>query len=174
MKKFILITISIIFFQNAYSQTENYLLGKVYTKSNGTSSNELNFSNRTSGVMDGISIINGKEYIVSADFSYTISGNNLQIIYQKGLGTENYFINKSIDELLSTHLEGYVDGKWGKIMYKRKLGAGNPGQIEGSNYSWNKVPESKENMNKMKLILFPCDSKLSNIQNEINSKFLTD
>ena len=123
MKKVIIFIFGLIAFHLSIGQqSENYLLGKVYTKStNETISDNLNFNNRTSGVMEGKSTINGKEYIVSANFSYTISGNDLQIIYQNKLGTEKYFINKSTDELLSTHLEGYVNGKWGKIIYKRKL-----------------------------------------------------
>lgn len=147
MKKIIIFIFGLITFHLSIGQqSENYLLGKVYTKStNETTSDNLNFNNRTSGVMEGVSIINGKEYIVSANFSYTISGNDLQIIYQNKLGTEKYFINKSTDELLSTHLEGNVNGKWGKIIYKRKVGAGNPGQVEGANYAWNKVPAAQNN-----------------------------
>jgi uncharacterized protein (TIGR02145 family) len=130
----------------AYSQNENYLLGKVYTKSTGMgSTSDLSFNNRTTGVMEGVSDINGREYIVSTGFSYTINGNSLQIIYQKGLGTEDYIIDRTSEQLVSTHLEGYIDGKWSKVIFKRKQGAGTPGQVEGANYSWNKVPEVKDN-----------------------------
>jgi hypothetical protein len=105
----------------AYSQKDNYLLGKIYTKSTGMgASSDLSFNNKSTGIMNGISFINGKEYDVSTGFSYKINGNKLQIIYQDGLGTEDYLIDKSSDQLKSTHLEGYVDGKWSKVYYKRK------------------------------------------------------
>jgi uncharacterized protein (TIGR02145 family) len=147
MKITILIPFFVCLFFNSYSQSENYLLGKVYTKSTGMgSSSDLSFNNRTTGVMEGVSDFNGKEYIVSTGFSYTINGNSLQIIYQKGLGTEDYTIDRSSDQIVSTHLQGYVDGKWSKVIFKRKQGAGTPGQVEGANYSWNKVPDAKDNM----------------------------
>ena len=144
----VLLLIQFLFFSfSAYSQNENYLLGKVYTKSTGMgSSSDLSFNNSTTGIMDGNSVINGKEYLVSLGFTYSISGNELQIIYQKGLGTENYLIDKGSDQLQSTHLQGYVDGKWSKIIFNRKKDAGTPGQVEGANYSWNKVPEAKDNI----------------------------
>ena len=114
---FVLSTLS--FF--SYSQNANYLLGKIYTKSTDmNSSTDLNFNNKSSGIMSGLSVINGRKYDVSSGFTYKINGNKLQIIYEDGLGTENYNIDKTSDQLKSTHLEGYVDGKWGKIYFKRK------------------------------------------------------
>jgi hypothetical protein len=76
MKNTILFLILVCLCFNSYSQSENYLLGKVYTKSTGKgSSSDLSFNNRTTGVMEGVSDINGREYIVSTGFSYTINGN---------------------------------------------------------------------------------------------------
>jgi hypothetical protein len=121
MKNFLLFLVLSSFSYFGYSQNSNYLLGKIYTKSTDVSSStDLNFNNKSTGIMSGVSLINGRRYDVSTGFSYKIIGNKLEIIYEDGLGTENYIIDKASDQLKSTHLEGYVDGKWGKVYYKRK------------------------------------------------------
>lgn len=110
-------------FSNA-QQSQSYLVGKVYTKSaNAESTNELKFINESTGVDEGKSRILGREMVTKIGFSYKIKGPSLTITYDDGLGIQDYTIDKVNDKLVSTHLKGYVDGKWGVIFYKRKTGS---------------------------------------------------
>lgn len=150
MNKLIILIWGLISFHFAIGQqSENYLLGKVYTKSTGQSSSDniidLNFNNKTSGISESTTSVLGREVYTKIGFTYIISGDNVKVIYDKNLGVEDYSIDKINDKLKSTHLEGYVDGKWSKLTFKRKIGAGTPGQVEGSNLAWNKVPEAINN-----------------------------
>ena len=99
------------------TKAKNILLGKKFEKF--TSSNNyttLFFNNLNTGVSEAFSEFNGKEYRVNLDFKYSINNSKLTILYDNS--KEEYLIEKNATELVSTHLQGYVDGVWGKIKWK--------------------------------------------------------
>jgi hypothetical protein len=127
MKKLILFTLLMIGCLVVFSQkknitppspkSKNILLGKKFEKfADSKNYTTLLFNNLNTGVSEGFSEFNGKEYKVTLEFKYSINNAKLTIIYDDS--KEEYLIVKNATELVSTHLEGYVDGVWGKIKWK--------------------------------------------------------
>jgi hypothetical protein len=107
------------FVQNiSAQQSKNILQGKVYTKSASASNNStLKFTSATSGQSENVTNVLGKNYQVSISFNYKIVGKKVTIEYESSSDKEDYTIDLAAGKLISTHLEGYIDGKWGKVYW---------------------------------------------------------
>jgi hypothetical protein len=123
MKSIYLFLTFVFFGHNIYAQqSKNVLIGKVYTKSASANiSSTLRFKTETSGISEGVSIVLGKSYVSKISFTYKISGNLVAIVYENSPESEEYSIDLKAGKLISTHLQGYVDDKWGKIFWTEKL-----------------------------------------------------
>ena len=96
----------------------NILLGRVYTKAaSTTNSSTLEFSASSTGRSITTVFVLGRKVETEISFTYKISGSKLTIVYEQDLGTEEYTIDDKTSRLVSTHLRGYVDGKWGQIYW---------------------------------------------------------
>ena len=121
--KSILLFLPLIFIgHNLYAQqSKNGLIGKVYTKSASANvSSTLRFTSATSGISEGVTIVLGKSYAANISFTYKISGNMVTIVYENSPDSEEYSIDLKAGKLISTHLQGYVNDKWGKIFWTEK------------------------------------------------------
>ena len=99
---------------------ESLLVGRSYSKSaNSSEKTILKFKDKKQGVLESSAELLGKVINVSMNFSYIIKGTKLTVIYEDGQGEEEYIVDDVKKQLVSTHLQGYVDGKWGKIYWKR-------------------------------------------------------
>jgi hypothetical protein len=99
---------------------ESLLVGRSYSKSaNSSEKTILKFKDKKQGVLESSAELLGKVINVSMNFSYIIKGTKLNVIYEDGQGEEEYIVDDVKKQLVSTHLQGYVDGKWGKIYWKR-------------------------------------------------------
>jgi hypothetical protein len=99
-------------------QSKNVLLGKTYTKAASASNvSTLKFTSSNSGQSENVTTVLGKNYQVSLSFNYKIVGKKVTIIYENTSDKEDYNIDLISGKLISTHLEGYVDGKWGKVYW---------------------------------------------------------
>jgi hypothetical protein len=112
----------IIFFSTLQNlnaqQSKNILQGKVYTKSASASSKSiLKFNSSTSGQSETETTVLGKNFQTTISFKYKISGKKVTIEYENSSDKEYYMIDLVSGKLISTHLQGYVDGKWGKIYW---------------------------------------------------------
>lgn len=102
-------------------QSQNILQGRTYIKSSSsTNSSTLSFGNSSTGRSLSKTYVLGREVVTELSFTYKVSGSMLTIVYEDDLGTEEYTIDESSSKLVSTHLKGYVDGKWGKIYWTLK------------------------------------------------------
>lgn len=99
-------------------KNSNILLGRVYTKTASTTySSTLEFSTSLTGRSISKVFVLGRKVETEISFTYKISGPKLTIVYEQDLGTEEYTIDDKSSRLVSTHLQGYVDGKWGQIYW---------------------------------------------------------
>jgi hypothetical protein len=123
MKSIFLFLTFVFFGHNLYAQQpKNVLIGKVYTKNASANvSSTLRFQTSTSGISEGVSILLGKSYVSNISFTYKISGNLVTIVYENSPDSEEYSIELKAGKLVSTHLQGYVNDKWGKIFWTEKL-----------------------------------------------------
>jgi hypothetical protein len=97
------------------------LLGRVYTKSaSNTNTTTIEFSYSSTGRSVNVANALGRQFQTDLYFTYKIDGNVLVITYENNAGTEKYTIDENSATLVSTHLQGYVDGKWGQIYWKRE------------------------------------------------------
>jgi len=122
MKSIFLFLAFVFFGHNLYAQqSKNVLNGKVYTKSASANvSSTLRFTTATSGISEGVTIVLGKSYVANISFTYKISGNLVTIVYENSPDSEEYSIDLKAGKLVSTHLQGYVNDKWGKIFWTEK------------------------------------------------------
>jgi hypothetical protein len=122
MKSIFLFLAFVFFGQNLYAQqSKNVLNGKVYTKSASANvSSTLRFTTATSGISEGVTIVLGKSYVANISFTYKISGSLVTIVYENSPDSEEYSIDLKAGKLISTHLQGYVNDKWGKIFWTEK------------------------------------------------------
>ena len=121
MKKLLFIFILLGSIQISAAQSPNVLLGNKYEKAASASNiSTLYFSQKNSGIHSNTLEFLGKKSTVSGNFNYKITDNLLVITYEKNSETEEYIIDVNSSTLISTHLQGYVDGKFGKIYWKRK------------------------------------------------------
>ena len=123
MKSIFLLLAFVFFGLNLYAQqSKNVLNGKVYTKSASANvSSTLRFTTATSGISEGVTIVLGKSYVANISFTYKISGSLVTIVYENSPDSEEYSIDLKAGKLVSTHLQGYVNDKWGKIFWTEKL-----------------------------------------------------
>lgn len=123
MKSIFLFLAFVFFGLNLYAQqSKNVLNGKVYTKSASANvSSTLRFTTATSGISEGVTIVLGKSYVANISFTYKISGSLVTIVYENSPDSEEYSIDLKAGKLVSTHLQGYVNDKWGKIFWTEKL-----------------------------------------------------
>jgi hypothetical protein len=99
-------------------KNSNILLGRVYTKAaSNTNSSNLKFNTSSTGSSITTVSVLGRKVETEISFTYKITGSKLTIIYEQDLGTEEYTIDDKSSRLVSTHLQGYVDGKWGQIYW---------------------------------------------------------
>jgi len=107
---------------NLFAQeSKNILLGKIYTKSASADNiSTLNFTSSNSGKSYTVANVLGKNYESSIFFNYKIEGEKVTITYENFSDKEVYNIDLASGKLISTHLEGYVDGKWGKVFWVEK------------------------------------------------------
>ena len=105
----------------AFAQNnENLLVGRTYVKSaSSTNKTILKFKNKSEGISESSAELLGRTTNVSINFTYVIKGSKMTITYEDGMGVEDYVIDETKKQLTSTHLQGYVDGKWGKIYWNR-------------------------------------------------------
>ncbi len=102
-------------------KNSNILLGRVYTKAaSNTNLSNLKFNTSSTGSSITTVSVLGRKVETEISFTYKISGSKLTIIYEQDMGTEEYTIDDESSRLVSTHLQGYVDGKWGEIYWKRE------------------------------------------------------
>ena len=122
MKSIFLFLAFVFFGLNLYAQqSKNVLNGKVYTKSASANvSSTLRFTTATSGISEGVTIVLGKSYVANISFTYKISGSLVTIVYENSPDSEEYSIDLKAGKLVSTHLQGYVNDKWGKIFWTEK------------------------------------------------------
>ena len=122
MKSIFLFLAFVFFGLNLYAQqSKNVLNGKVYTKSASANvSSTLRFTTATSGISEGVTIVLGKSYVANISFTYKISGSLVTIVYENSPDSEEYSIDLKAGKLISTHLQGYVNDKWGKIFWTEK------------------------------------------------------
>ena len=123
MKSIFLFLAFVFFGHNLYAQqSKNVLIGKVYTKNASANvSSTLRFTSATSGISEGVTIVLGKSYVANISFTYKISGSLVTIVYENSPDSEEYSIDLKAGKLVSTHLQGYVNDKWGKIFWTEKL-----------------------------------------------------
>ena len=123
MKSIFLFLAFVFFGLNLYAQqSKNVLNGKVYTKSASANvSSTLRFTTATSGISEGVTIVLGKSYVANISFTYKISGSLVTMVYENSPDSEEYSIDLKAGKLVSTHLQGYVNDKWGKIFWTEKL-----------------------------------------------------
>jgi len=123
IKQFYSLMIPLLFiFCNSLNaqNNESLLVGRSYSKSaNSSEKTILKFKDKKQGVLESSAELLGKVINVSMNFSYIIKGTKLNVIYEDGQGEEEYIVDDVKKQLVSTHLQGYVDGKWGKIYWKR-------------------------------------------------------
>lgn len=99
-------------------QSKNILLGKTYTKSASASNTSiLKFTSSTSGLSENVTTVLGKKYESTISFTYKIVAKKVTIEYENSPDKEDYMIDVASSKLISTHLQGYVDGKWGKVYW---------------------------------------------------------
>lgn len=105
----------------AFAQNnESLLVGRTYAKSaSSTNKTILKFKNKREGISESSAELLGRTTNVSINFTYVIKESKMTITYEDGMGVEDYIIDETKKQLTSTHLQGYVDGKWGKIYWKR-------------------------------------------------------
>jgi hypothetical protein len=105
----------------AFAQNnESLLVGRTYSKSaSSTNKTILKFKNKSEGISESSAELLGRTTNVSMTFTYVIKGSKMTITYEDDMGVEDYVIDETKKQLTSTHLQGYVDGKWGKIYWKR-------------------------------------------------------
>lgn len=118
-----LICLAIIFSMHTISaqQSKNILLGKTYTKSVSASNTSiLKFTSSTSGLSENATTVLGKKYESTISFTYKIVGKKVTIEYENSPDKEDYMIDVASSKLISTHLQGYVDGKWGKVHWSEQ------------------------------------------------------
>ena len=122
MKSIFLFLAFVFFGLNLYAQqSKNVLNGKVYTKSASANvTSTLRFTTATSGISEGVTIVLGKSYVANISFTYKISGSLVTIVYENSPDSEEYSIDLKAGKLVSTHLQGYVNDKWGKIFWTEK------------------------------------------------------
>ena len=122
MKSIFLFLAFVFFGLNLYAQqSKNVLNGKVYTKSASANvTSTLRFTTATSGISEGVTIVLGKSYVANISFTYKISGSLVTIVYENSPDSEEYSIDLKAGKLISTHLQGYVNDKWGKIFWTEK------------------------------------------------------
>jgi hypothetical protein len=123
MKKIILfLFLFLTIFWVALAQKNSINLpGRIYKKSaSNTNSSNLEFSSSSTG--RSITVVNvlGRQIETQLFFTYKLTGKLLVITYEKNTGTEEYTVDENSSTLVSTHLQGYVDGKWGEIYWKRE------------------------------------------------------
>ena len=123
MKSIFLFLAFVFFGHNLYAQqSKNVLIGKIYTKNASANvSSTLRFQTATAGISEGVSIVLGKSYVTNISFTYKIAGNLVTIVYENSPDSEEYSIDLKAGKLVSTHLQGYVNDKWGKIFWTEKL-----------------------------------------------------
>jgi hypothetical protein len=94
------------------------LIGRVYTKkASSTNIASLTFTTLNSGVSEGDATIMGRNYHTSIPINYKLKGKTLTITYPESNQEEVYTIDESKKQLVSTHLKGYVNGKFGTIIW---------------------------------------------------------
>lgn len=99
-------------------QSKNILLDKTYTKSASASNDStLKFTSSTSGQSVNVTTVLGKDYELSISFNYKIVGKKVTIIYENISNQEDYNIDLASGKLISNHLEGYINGKLGKVYW---------------------------------------------------------
>jgi hypothetical protein len=79
----------------------------------------LKFTSSNSGISESSVNVIGKNYNTKQSFSYKLNGKILTITYPEASDVEEYKIDDVKRQLISSHLEGYVDGVWGKVFWKR-------------------------------------------------------
>lgn len=99
-------------------KNSNILLGRVYSKaSSNTNSSTLKFNTSSTGSSITTVLVLGRSVVSEISFTYKIIGPKLTIVYEQDMGTEEYTIDDKSSRLVSTHLQGYVDGKRGQIYW---------------------------------------------------------
>lgn len=142
INKLVHIVLFLSSFQTSLAQSANVLLGNKYEKAeSATSRSTLYFSQKNSGSLNSTLEFNGKEINASASFTYLIDGSKVQITYEKDLGTEVFEFDGSFSQLISPNMQGYVNGKWGKVIWTRVGLITTTGlSVEGNlNYTRNKT-----------------------------------
>lgn len=108
---------------STHSVTLNYLINKSFVKyatSDRSSSTTLIFQSSNKGLSISNTRFNGKDLRSEIPFTYIVKGTLLRIIYKDDSATEEeYKINLISNELISTHLKGYIDGNFGYIKYQK-------------------------------------------------------
>ncbi len=102
-----------------FSQKNTDLVGRTYTKKNDNVISYLKFTSSNSGISESSVNVIGKNYNTKQSFSYKLNGKILTITYPEASDVEEYKIDDVKRQLISSHLEGYVDGVWGKVFWKR-------------------------------------------------------
>jgi hypothetical protein len=120
INKLVYIVLFLSSFQTSLAQSANVLLGNKYEKAeSATSRSTLYFSQKNSGSLNSTLEFNGKEINASASFTYLIDGSKVQITYEKDLGTEVLEFDGAASQLIRPNVQGYVNGKWGEVIWTR-------------------------------------------------------
>jgi hypothetical protein len=121
MNKKYFILLFLFFSLKLFSQKNTDLLvGRTYSKKADNSGIAyLKFTSSNSGVSESSVNVMGKSYNTNQSFNYKLNGKILTITYPEVYDVEEYKVDDVKRQLISTHLQGYVDGVWGKVFWKR-------------------------------------------------------
>ena len=123
-KKHFILLFLFICFKVLSQKNTNLLVGRIYTKQvDNIGISSLKFITSNSGISESSVNVLGKNYTTKQSFNYKLSGKILTITYPEvsdvEADVEEYKVDDIKRQLISTSLEGYVAGVWGKVFWKR-------------------------------------------------------